>query len=291
MTHCHLDSRVAELVDRPIEERIGYILADKYIPYPLAEYLITEVQWILRQVPSQRPKCLLVYGDPGFGKSMILDEVRRRSDEARKDGSPRHHPMVTVTLSGSSELRILYARILRALDSPFSIDDKPASLYEQACVSLRAAKTLVLEIDELHNLLLARSQLEGAMAVLRDLSNLPLSLVCAGTAAARTCVSADAQLQDRFRCHHLTAWQETQETRNFVATLEARLPLREASGLTSKKMMQLLLKMSAGHPRTLVVGVREAARDALIGGDERITLERLQSTLTRILAEKYEAAV
>ena len=40
MTHCHLDPRVAELVDRPIEERIGYILADKYIPYPLAEHRV-----------------------------------------------------------------------------------------------------------------------------------------------------------------------------------------------------------------------------------------------------------
>lgn len=291
MTYCHLDPRVAELVDRPIEERIGYILADKYIPYPLAEHLITEVDWILRQAPSQRPKCLLVYGEPGFGKSMILDEVRRRSEEARKEGSSRHHPMVSVTLSGSADLRILFARILRALDSPFSIDDKPASLYEQACVSLRAARTLVLEVDELHNLLLTRSQLEGAMALLRDLSNLPLSLVCAGTTAARTCVSTDAQLQDRFRCHQLTEWKETHVTRNFVATLEARLPLREASGLSSKQMLKMLLKMSSGHPRTLVVGVREAARDALIDGDERITLERLQHTLTRILAEKYEAAV
>lgn len=291
MTHCHLDPRIAELVDHSIEQRIEYILSDKYIPYPSAEHLIAEVHWILRQAPSQRPKCLLLYGDPGFGKSMILDEVRRRSNEARKESSPRRHPLVTVTLPGSSELRGLYARILRALDSPFSINDRSTSLYEQVCVSLRAAGTLVLQVDELHNLLLTRSHLEEAMVVLRDLSNLPLSLVCAGTAAARTCVSADSQLQDRFRCHRLTAWQETQETRNFVATLEARLPLREPSGLATREMLQMLLQMSGGHPRTLVTGVREAARDALTGGEESITLERLQATLTRILAENFEAAV
>lgn len=290
MKYPHLDPRISSLADAPAGERIAYILEDKYVPYARAEYIISEVLWMYKQSPSRRAKCALVYGEPGYGKSMIINEAHRRAEEDNCVEGSRDRHSISISMAGSPELRIMFSRILRALDSPYSIDDRPSSLYEQACLSLKAAKTKVLLIDELHNLLLTRSHLEEAMAVVRDLANLPISLVCSGTDAVRTCVETDDQLRDRFRSHHLRAWVESTETRNFVATLEARLPLREPSNLAGKDALPLLLEMSGGHPSTLVTGVREAGRDALLAGEERITLDGLAGSLKRILAEKFEAA-
>lgn len=271
----------------PCEKRIAYCISERYIPYPKAESFISDVSWILRQTVSARPKCMLLIGDPGTGKSMILSEIVRRYS-VKPDTRGGDVPVVDVNLAGSTELRAMFSRILRKLDSPHSISDRPVSLYEQTICTLRVRNARVVLIDELHNLLLTKSKLEESMSAIRDLSNLPISLVCCGTSAARACVSADPQLKDRFRCHVLSAWKLDDATRSIVATLEARLPLKEPSGLASREFLPTLVQMSGGHPHTLVTSVREAARDALLMGEERISMDTLKAATSRILSQKFE---
>ncbi|WP_426280516.1 TniB family NTP-binding protein [Lysobacter soli] len=289
MKYPHLDSRIESVADRPVAERVSYMLADRYVPYPKAEHVIAEVDWILKQEATQRPKCELIIAEPGLGKTMLLNEIGRRLGSRGAGELARQRPLVSISLAGVADLKVLFSRALRALDSPFSMNDKVTAMYEQTCLSLRSAGTKILQLDELHNLLLARSRVGEAMAVIRDLANLPVSLVCAGTIAAQICVSADEQLRDRFRCHHLRPWMESDETRNLLATLESRLPLRLPSDLTSKRTFQMIVRMSNGHPRTMVAAIREAGRDALQEGDERIDRKRLKHSLQRVLAEKFEA--
>jgi type II secretory pathway predicted ATPase ExeA len=272
----------------PCEKRIAYCISERYIPYPKAEDFISEFRWIMQQTVSSRPKCMLLIGDPGTGKSMVFSEIIRRYS-AKPAENQGDVPVVDVNLAGSTELRAMFSRILRKLDSPHSMSDRPASLYEQAVCALKLRNTRAALIDELHNLLLTKSKLEESMSAIRDLSNLPISLVCCGTSAARACVSADPQLKDRFRCHVLSAWKLDDVTRSIVATLEARLPLKEPSGLANREVLPTLVQMSGGHPHTLVTSVREAARDALLNGEERISLGTLKTATARVLSQKFEA--
>lgn len=295
MNYLHLDPRIAASADQPDEKRIAYILADKYVPYPKAEYIISEIQWCIEQLVASRPKCLLIVGDPGLGKTMILAESERRAAQAKSLNDEklptRLTPLVHISLAGTSDLRVLFARILRCLDSPYSLNDRVATLYDQTCLSLRVAGTKVLYLDELHNLLLTKSQLAEAMSVLRDLANLPLSIVAAGTTPANSCISSDDQLKHRFRCHRLTPWTESEDIRTLVATLESRIPLRKRSNLAGKELFPVLIGMSSGHPHTLMTAVREAAREAIVSQAEAISKKILQAAFDRVLAEKYGAEI
>ncbi|WP_295964300.1 TniB family NTP-binding protein [uncultured Xanthomonas sp.] len=282
----HLDPRIADLASRPKDERIAYILADKYVPYGLAEEIIDKAYWILRQERTQRPKCLLLFADSGCGKSMILDEINRRHGGSQ---NPREVPVVSIKLSGSSDVRMLFIRILRELDVPFSSGDRKDALYDQAIQALRAYGTKVIIIDELHNLLLAKRLVNESMVVIRDLANTPLSLICAGTRAARSCVNADEQLKHRFRCHQLKRWGATKDAREFFATLESRLPLLEPSNLSSAAVATFLINKTQGHVETMVTVIRESGKTALLNNKEAITPEIIEEVVARVMAEKYEA--
>lgn len=287
LNYTHLDPRLHEIAGQSVDARISYCLGDRYIPYAYSENLISEVYWIVQEVESKRPKCMLLFGDSGCGKSMILSEVTRRL--GRGGSNSQSVPIVSVTIPGTSDMKLFFIRILRELDYPFSSKDRKDQLYDQAVMALKAARTKLLVIDELHNLLLSRRELAECMVCIRDLANLPLSILAAGTKTVRTCVAADDQLRHRFRCHALRRWAVNREVRDFVATLESRLPLRAPSDLSEKETLTHLVSRSGGHPATLVTVIREAARSALMAGEERISRAILDEVLTKVLAEKYEA--
>lgn len=287
----HIDPRIGDLMQRPDDARISYIMAEKFIPYPLADYLITEVRDVLGQDEADRYKCLLIFADPGTGKTMIMKECRRlftNIPDNHDQGPCWRKAFLLITLPDVSDLRSMYFRILDQLGVPYATNDKTATLHDEVCKSLTSASTRILGIDEFHNLLATKKNLGSCMTALRDLANLPLSLLCAGTAAARTCVAADEQLRVRFRCHGLRPWGVDLNTRNFLATLESRLPLRKPSNLASQNLMPLIVKLSKGHIGTMVVGVREAARDAVRNGDECITALGIKVATERIISERLD---
>ncbi|WP_160279964.1 TniB family NTP-binding protein [Novilysobacter arseniciresistens] len=286
MNWAHLDERIEGVAAGRAEKRIAYALADQYVPYGYSEFLISEVAWMVQQNPSRRPKCMLIFGESGCGKSMILNEVVRRF--AAPEASAEM-PVVSVDLPSATDMRPFFIRVLRALDYPFSQYDRKDVLYDQMVMALKVANTRVLVIDELHNLLLARKGMEECMVTLRDMVNIPLSILSAGTQSARVCVAADDQLKHRFRCHPMGKWKVSQSTRDFVATLESRLPLLKPSNLADKEILVQLVSKCGGHPATIVTVIREAAREAILCGEESIDRGILEKVMTRILAEKYEA--
>ena len=285
----HVNPLLHLLFDGDTSERISYIISDRFIPYANASKVAKDIGEVMSLERSQRPKCLLVYAEPGMGKSMLLHSVSDLYPPSRPSlDSGREYSVIHISLESVTDLRQMYSRIFTVLGVPYSMTDRPDSMLEQVRAALRAAKTRVLIIDELHNLLQMPRKLGFHMAVLRDFANLPLCLFCAGTEAARSCIAADPQMKDRFRRYRLGVWGETLETRNFLATLESRLPLEQPSNLSGKVMMPLILRLSGGHTGTMVTGLREAARDAVESGSERIDEDGISVSINRVLTEQLE---
>jgi len=285
----HLDPRLWPLMEEPDERRIDYILLPKFIPYPRAEYILQEVGDLCRIGSSPRPKCILVSGSPGSGKSMILREALRLygCEDGVGESGRKRWPFFSVELPHMSDIRPLYGRVLTKLGVPHSLDDKAALLHEQTWMGLQGACTILLGLDEIHNLL-ATKRTEDCMTALRDITNHGVGLLCAGIESARNVISADPQMADRFRCHRLRPWTCSNDTRDFLATLQARLPLRKPSELHQPEMLEMIVGLSQGHLGKMVTGVREAARDAIRSGKECLDTDAIKLAMQRQIREGYD---
>jgi len=74
----HLANEVQPLVDLPIAERASLMLADRFIVHDRLRPIMDHVEF-LRYLPVQsRAAGLVVYGQPGAGKTMLAKSILRR---------------------------------------------------------------------------------------------------------------------------------------------------------------------------------------------------------------------
>lgn len=282
MTPDHLHPKIRHYLDACVTDRVSYIRRDRFVPYQRADTIISEMDAIML-VPAGVPaQCLLVIAEPGMGKTTLLDFAGKRYGMQEK--RPLRCDYVRINLPQIvNDRRLFYKRILKQLGTPFRLSDKPDFLHEQVVDALRDSETRLLAIDEFHNFLGSNvKHLQEHMIAIRDIANIPLSIVGAGTRAAESCVKADDQLDQRFARHHLNPWGETEELRNFLATLESRIPLRSPSNLAKQEMVTLLVRLSNGHMRQMINLIKKSAEWAVTGGTETISRVLLQEALREL---------
>ncbi|WP_445147255.1 TniB family NTP-binding protein [Dyella sp. Tek66A03] len=282
----HVHPKLWCLFDCPDLQRIRYIVRDQYVSYRRAKELLDDIDELVNGERSDRPDCTLVVGEPGMGKTTLLEVVEKKHPPyVCEQTLVIMRPVVRINVSGAIDLRIFYQRILRALQIPYGESDRPGTLEANAHRGLTDADTRLLAIDELHNFFIAGAKaLITHMAVLRDLTNTPsVALLCAGTSPAEYCIQADAQLDERFDRYKLGPWTECVELRNFLANLERRLPLRLPSGLAGPVLLPLLLSLSGGHMKRMVRIIRRAAKMAVVTGVESLDIEGLRLAAQRLV--------
>ena len=266
-----LQARVIGCRAAPISDY--FIQSKRWIAYPKAVHILDHLNKLLKHPRTTRMPSLIVYGDSGMGKSMLVDKFKADcAAGCATNSTPNPNKVLVVELSGRPTERRLFSQILAAVDAPHSPRASIVDVERGAINTLRDIGVQILVLDEIHNIL-AGSWREQRIVLntLRFLSNeLKLSLVCFGIMEARDAINGDVQLARRFDAVTLPRWTAGKEFEQLVLAIVRNLPLREPSVLTVKGLRRVL-QMSGGVSSRIFRMLNDLAIEAIEKGEERIT--------------------
>lgn len=276
--------RLSELaqaaLDLPADKRRTLILRPKWVDHPMATRIFGQLEDVLEYPRMHRMPNLLIYGDTNNGKTSIVNEFQKRHPGSdRPEDEASQIPVVVVQMPPVPDERRFYRVILRHLRIPHGENENAQRMHERLCGILPKLGVRMLVLDEIHNILAGgpKSQ-ERFLTGLRWFCNdLQLPVVGVGTPAALNAIVTDPQLDNRFKRVPLQRWSYGMDFKGLLNSFEMVLPLRQASDLRKPELARRLFDMSGAVIGELVTIVNEAAIHAIGCGEERITLEILET--------------
>lgn len=268
-----------------LPDRIRQVHTARWISYPRAEEILANLQRLFDYPRCARMPCMLLYGDSGVGKTMILEKFSRQHCGGYNAAQGRAtRPLIVVDMPPAPDERRLYGAILEALRAPYLQTAPLWSLELSARALMRRVGVHALIIDEVHHLLAGsyREQ-RRSLNVLKSLANrLRITVVAVGTRDALEAIQSDPQIVSRFEPMELPRWSESDTFRAFLLALQRELPLQKASSLADRECTQLLLRRSDVITGRVCWIVGQAAAEALRTGTECITPDLLESVSERV---------
>jgi hypothetical protein len=269
----HLTVPTRELACNDAKARILSVQTARWVAYPRAGIAIEELERRFHYPTCARMPCMLLYGDSGMGKSMILEKMERQhpsSYDERKGITKR--PIVIVQMPSSPDERRFYTRILEVLGAPYSVRDQMGALEGRVIHLLKQLGTQLLFIDEVHHLLAgSHREQRRALNLLKFLTNeLKIVIVAVGTSDAFHALQTDVQVASRFEPLLIPRWTETDAFRAFVVAYGKLLPLRKSSPFGDPEMIRALIKQSDGITGRVTWLLGGAAEIAIQDGSEFI---------------------
>jgi len=281
MDMAHLRPEARELALLPAAERLALLLANRWIGYTRATEAISLLGRLLASEPGRvRPRNLLIVGPTNNGKAAIAGRfLRDHQQRLSEDGEHEIFPVLLVQMPPAPTVSRLYAAILARLGVPIGLHPRWPDREGAALNLLRRVECRMLVIDELHNLLAASIPRQRELLnLLRYLGNeLRIPLACLGTREAYLVIRTDDQLENRFEPFLLPSWEDGAEFGRLLASFEAVLPLREASGLGLPAMRAAILRRSEGTIGEVAALLAAATETVLLGGLERIDATSLET--------------
>lgn len=275
-----LAKRAEELLAAERDVRIEHIKKGAFVLYDSAEALLNEMESLLTLPKSNRPPNLLIVGRSNNGKTEILKEFEQKHlPEEQRSGEVTHAPVVFVQAPPNPDSRLFLDRALRRFGVEARRSATDNDKLQLMLNLLEACGTRVLMIDEIHSILAGPvHRRDAVLNTFKYLSNESgVSIVAAGTKVARDELLAVSELKSRFQIRYLTRWKVDRDFRYLLQRLESMLPLREESDLSNYQMAQAIFGLSEECIGGAARAVREAAVKALECGQERITLEIVES--------------
>lgn len=278
--YAHLNESAAELTDLPDDERIHTIRAGSWLGYRDAKKILSRMEDLLTYPRITRmPNMLLVA--PSFnGKTSILRRfmsLHAPNLDAANEISVC--PVIMVEAPPKPDIADFYTRILDALMTPYKPTASVAEKYSQIKKLFQLMDVKMLIIDEIHHLIAGSlNRQQEFRNALKSLGNETMvTIVAAGIEDAYNAFNTDPQMSSRFTPEELPLWKANNEFGSLLATLEQRMPLRQASNLKDPATMLAIHTRSEGAIGDVCDLVKELAVDAIRTKTEYITHERIRS--------------
>jgi hypothetical protein len=269
--YAHLRPQTRAIAARSPEERIRSLQVPVWIGYTRAQAILAKLDYLLEHPPIHRMPNLLIVGRTNNGKTMLIDRflgLHRRCNHAAVES----HGIVSIQTPPKPEEKRFYEEIVRTIAAAKSAALHRGDARFDVIGALRAARTRMLILDEIHHILAGNIGLQGVfLNAIKYLSNqLRIPIVAVGTKDALRAIQTDPQMVNRFEPAAVPKWTLDEEFRRLLASFESVLPLRLPSQLPMGNMPLRLLTMSEGQIGELRSILVLAATAAIRSGKEMI---------------------
>ncbi|MFG3268647.1 TniB family NTP-binding protein [Streptomyces bobili] len=286
---------------RSLEERLAYHSQFVTVRTPAIENLSRSVRTLMilgrHQQVTARPS-LIVTGPATTGKTTALLEVGRTCHLAHtRRAAPGDDsvPVAYVLVPPGATAKTLAGEFARFLGIPVATRMTTAQITTAVCHTYTAVRVKLVLIDEIHRLNPRTSTGAEAADWLKDLTErVAATFVYAGidvTASAVFSGVRGAQLAGRaslIDCGALPARAgEREPFRELITALEAALDLTSHRPGTLPRLAPYLHERTAGRIGSLARLIRQAAIEAILDGQERITKPLLDTIALDHLAEEH----
>jgi hypothetical protein len=277
LNHLNIATRTqAQLDDKA---RIELIKRDRWIDYPRATEAMSRLERLLGTPKRERMPCMVLHGQSNIGKTLIIRKFQREHPDSFDEAKGvERRSIVAMQMPATPDQHRFYSALLFELGAPHSATAGIAALERLARDLLRRIAPRILIVDEVHHLLAGSYREQRAsLNLLKYLANdLHLCIVLVGTADAPLALQSDSQMSSRFSPFELTRWQINDEFRRFLAAFERVIPLRRASDLGKREIVEYVFAYSAGLTGEIARLLNQSAEYAILDRSEMIKLEHLE---------------
>ena len=275
----HLHPATRDLALLGDEQRIRLLQRDRWIDYPRATEALRRLERLHQTPQRERIPRMVIHGRSNIGKTLVIAKFLREHPPQFDAGRGlEQRRIIALQMPAAPDQRRFYSALLFELGAPQSASATLAQLERVARDLLRRIAPRMLVVDEVHHLL-AGSHVEqrASLNLLKYLANdLTISVVAVGTSDAPLAFRTDAQMSSRFTPFEIPRWTESDDFRRLLRAFEQVLPLRRASDLVQRTLVQFLISASEGLLGEVSRLLTEAAEEAILDGSERILLEHLE---------------
>lgn len=283
MEYEHLDHAAIEALEFSLADRLVLLDQELYISWDDAEAAIDRISQLIQMPTFPRRPCMVLFGEPGIGKTKVLIEAARRAGVPVTEslGAITGGSIFCFSGAGIYSLASFWERVYSAMGIP--VPRKPSAHH--FCFLLSRAEVRLLVIDEAQDLrLLLAREFAIVMSLIKEITNLlGRPLVIMGSLEVKNLTQNDQHLHQRFGAPYLLRrWSDVELLREFICALLRQLPFREPSPITDDNTLMECIRATGGNTDAIVKVVRGAARSAMKAGRNCISTDDLAPELTRL---------
>lgn len=280
--------------NEPIAIRQRYIANELEVIYPSIVRIIGQIEDAVALCKSTgRGEAILVLGGSGSGKSHLVKMICRKRPPNHA-GNISVVPAISFSIPAAPTQRSMASALLHSIGHPKSQRGTAQDLFERVITQVRAAKTEIILIDNVHDIPERRGS-DGIMHIgnwLRDLIDASGCLVVLlGTPLARKVTESNAQLRRRVPTHMYLNYfsindkADTTIFKRFLHELDKALPLAEECDLSAAEFMVRLWGATGGVQDYIFRFVSEAIRIAVSAGREKTLLTDFETAHVHIFRD------